>query len=48
MLEDSTITDLDHRLEGSLIGRNVVIGGKNSKPSGYRILVGDDSQIGIL
>jgi len=48
VLEDSTITDLDHRLEGSLIGRNVVIGGKNSKPSGYRILVGDDSQIGIL
>jgi len=48
VLENSKITDLEHRLEGSLIGRNVVIGGQNSKPRAYRILVGDDSQIGIL
>jgi glucose-1-phosphate thymidylyltransferase len=48
VLENSRITDLDHRLEGSLIGRNVAIGGSNSKPKAYRLLVGDDSQIGIL
>jgi len=48
VLENSRITDLDHRLEGSLIGRNVVIGGQNSKPRAYRLLVGDDSHIGIL
>ncbi len=48
ILENSRITDLHHRLEGSLVGRNVVIGGQNSKPSAYRILVGDDSHIGIL
>ncbi|MBA3717547.1 MAG: glucose-1-phosphate thymidylyltransferase [Actinobacteria bacterium] len=48
VLENSKITDLEHRLEGSLIGRNVVIGGQNSKPRAYRILVGDDSKIGIL
>jgi len=48
VLENSRIVDLHHRLEGSLIGRNVVIGGSNSKPSGYRLLVGDDSKIGIL
>ena len=48
VLENSRIADLHHRLEGSLIGRNVVIGGQNSKPSAYRILVGDDSHIGIL
>ncbi len=48
VLENSRIADLHHRLEGSLIGRNVVIGGQNSKPNAYRILVGDDSHIGIL
>jgi glucose-1-phosphate thymidylyltransferase len=48
ILENSKISDLHHRLEGSLVGRNVVIGGQNSKPSAYRILVGDDSHIGIL
>jgi glucose-1-phosphate thymidylyltransferase len=48
VLENSCIVDLHHRLEGSLIGRNVVIGGSNSKPQGYRLLVGDDSKIGIL
>jgi glucose-1-phosphate thymidylyltransferase len=48
VLENSKILDLEHRLEGSLIGRNVVIGGQNSKPRAYRLLVGDDSQIGIL
>jgi glucose-1-phosphate thymidylyltransferase len=48
VLENSRIVDLHHRLEGSLIGRNVVIGGNNSKPRGYRLLVGDDSKIGIL
>jgi glucose-1-phosphate thymidylyltransferase len=48
VLENSTITDLEHRLEGSLIGRNVFISGSNSKPKAYRLLVGDDSQIGIL
>jgi glucose-1-phosphate thymidylyltransferase len=48
ILEHAKISDLHHRLEGSLIGRNVVIGGQNSKPNAYRILVGDDSHIGIL
>jgi glucose-1-phosphate thymidylyltransferase len=48
VLENSKIRDLDHRLEGSLIGRNVQIGGSNSKPRAYRLLVGDDSRIGIL
>jgi glucose-1-phosphate thymidylyltransferase len=48
VLENSKISDLEHRLEGSLIGRNVLISGSNSKPSSYRLLVGDDSRIGIL
>jgi glucose-1-phosphate thymidylyltransferase len=48
LLENSKVADLDHRLEGSLIGRNVVIGRSNSKPRAYRLLVGDNSQIGIL
>jgi glucose-1-phosphate thymidylyltransferase len=48
VLENSKISDLEHRLEGSLIGRNVLISGSNSKPNAYRLLVGDDSRIGIL
>lgn len=48
VLERSKILHLDHRLEGSLIGRNVVVGRSNSKPRAYRLLVGDNSRIGIL
>ena len=48
LLEKSKIADLDHRVEGSLVGRNVVIGRSQSKPRAYRFLVGDNSQIGIL
>jgi glucose-1-phosphate thymidylyltransferase len=48
LLENSKITHLDNRLEGSLIGRNVEIGRSNSKPKAYRMLVGDNSKIGIL
>ena len=48
VLENSKIVHLDHRLEGSLIGRNVVIGRSNSRPRAYRLLVGDNSHIGIL
>jgi glucose-1-phosphate thymidylyltransferase len=48
VLEGSRILDLDDRLEGSLLGRNCVVGRSNSKPRAYRMLVGDNSQIGIL
>jgi glucose-1-phosphate thymidylyltransferase len=48
LLENAKVSDLDHRLEGSIIGRNVVIGRSKSKPRAYRLLVGDNSQIGIL
>jgi glucose-1-phosphate thymidylyltransferase len=48
LLEHSKVLHLDHRLEGSLIGRNVEIGRSNSKPRAYRMLVGDNSKIGIL
>jgi glucose-1-phosphate thymidylyltransferase len=48
LLENSKIANLDHRVEGSLVGRNVVIGRSDSKPRAYRFLVGDNSQIGIL
>ena len=48
VLENSTISHLDHRLEGSLIGRNVTISRSKAKPKAYRLLVGDNSQIGLL
>ena len=47
LLEGARVAGLDQRLEGSLIGRNAVIGRSNSKPKAYRMLVGDNSQIGL-
>lgn len=48
ILEKSTIENLTHRLEDSLIGKNVYIGTSSLKPKAYRLMVGDNSQIGVL
>ena len=47
ILEGSIVADLDVRLEGSLIGRNVRVRRTQSKPKAYRLLVGDNSEIKI-
>ena len=47
VLEGSTIVDLDGRLVDSLIGRNVRVVPHPSKPKAYRLMVGDNSEIGI-
>ena len=47
LLEGSIVADLDTRLEGSLIGRNVRVRRSQSKPKAYRLLVGDNSEIKI-
>jgi len=47
LLEGAIIADLDTRLEGSLIGRNVRVRRSQSKPKAYRLLVGDNSEIKI-
>ena len=47
VLEGSVISDLANRVEDSLIGRNVRIYRLPVKPSAYRFMVGDNSEVGI-
>lgn len=48
VLEHSRIKELPHRLEDSLIGRNVEIGRSPLKPKAYRLMLGDNSSVGVL
>lgn len=48
MLEHSSIQNLPHRLEDSLIGRNVEIVRSPLKPKAYRLMLGDNSFVGVL
>ena len=47
VLEGSVITDLANRIEDSLIGKNVRIYRLPVKPSAYRFMLGDNSEVGI-
>jgi len=47
VLEGSVISDLNNRVEDSLIGRNVRIHRMPVKPSAYRFMLGDNSEVGI-
>lgn len=47
VLEGSVISDLDNRVADSLIGRNVRIHRMPVKPSAYRFMLGDNSEVGI-
>jgi glucose-1-phosphate thymidylyltransferase len=47
VLEGSSIVDLGGRLVDSLVGRNVKIVRQPAKPLAYRLMVGDNSEIGI-
>ena len=47
VLEGSVITDLNNRVEDSLIGRNARIYRLPVKPSAYRFMLGDNSEVGI-
>jgi len=48
VLENSSVHDLESRVEASLIGRNVKIGRGPAVPRAYRFVVGDNSEISIL
>ena len=48
VLENSQIIDLPGRLEDSLIGRNVEINRSPIKPKAYKMLLGDNSKVGVL
>ena len=47
VLEGSRLTDLANRVTDSLIGKNVRIYREAVKPSAYRFMLGDNSEIGI-
>ncbi|MBI4475733.1 MAG: glucose-1-phosphate thymidylyltransferase [Acidobacteria bacterium] len=47
VLEGSVIHDLASRIEDSLIGKNVKIYRLPVKPSAYRFMLGDNSEVGI-
>ena len=48
VLEGCTIKDIPTRIHDSLIGRNAIITRAEPKPQGYRLLLGDYSQTGLL
>jgi glucose-1-phosphate thymidylyltransferase len=48
VLENCKIADIEHRIEDSLIGRNVEITRSPLRPKAFRMMIGDNSQIGIL
>lgn len=47
VLENTTITHLGHRIEHSLIGRNVELIGDDRKPRGYQLILGDFSRVRV-
>jgi len=47
VLEGAVITDIANRIEDSLIGRNVHIYRLPVRPSAYRFMLGDNSEVGI-
>jgi len=48
LLEGSSVSNLEGRMESSLLGRNVTIARGVSQPRAYRFMVGDNSEIEIL
>ena len=48
VLAGSSISDLEHRIEASLIGRDVRIGRGPALPRAYRFVVGDSADVQIL
>jgi glucose-1-phosphate thymidylyltransferase len=47
VLEGSSLSNLSNRVEDSLIGKNVRIYRVPMKPSAYRFMLGDNSEVGI-
>ncbi|MDI3281086.1 MAG: glucose-1-phosphate thymidylyltransferase [Bacillota bacterium] len=48
VMAGSTVRNLGARLEGSLIGKDVEVARNDGKPRAYRLMVGDNSRIGLL
>ncbi len=47
VMEQTVIERLGHRIEHSLIGRNVDLRGDDSRPQGYRLVLGDYSKLRV-
>lgn len=47
VMEDSTISNIPLRIEGSLIGRNVRLERSTLKPRAHKLLLGDYSHVGL-
>jgi glucose-1-phosphate thymidylyltransferase len=47
VLESTTIKHLGHRIEHSLIGRNVELMGDDRKPRGFQLILGDFSRVRV-
>ena len=47
VLEHTKIKHLGHRIEGSLIGRDVELIGDDRKPRGYQLILGDFSRVRV-
>jgi glucose-1-phosphate thymidylyltransferase len=48
ILEGATITDIGGRVENSLIGRNVSVYRSEGKPKAFNLMLGDQSQVGLI
>ena len=48
VLEGSVINEVGGRIEDSLIGRNVEVGKSPLRPTAFRFMLGDNSQVGLL
>lgn len=48
VLAESSLTDLEGRIEASLIGRNVRIARSPALPRAYRFVIGDNAEVAIL
>lgn len=48
ILENSEIRDIDRRIDGSLVGKNVRIVRSDRKPRAYRFMLGDNSEVGFI
>jgi glucose-1-phosphate thymidylyltransferase len=48
VMERSQIIDVSHRIEDSLIGRDVTIVRSHGKPKAYKLMLGDHSKVGIV
>jgi glucose-1-phosphate thymidylyltransferase len=48
VLENCSIVDIDHRIEDSLIGRNVEVTRSPLKPRAFKLTLGDNSRVGLI